>query len=174
MPRVSAADYRAILDVLREAAAVDGPNPFPVPVLDALRRLVPCNVASYHEGYPRERDTVSWVGEPGGETNDDIEAAFRRYWQQARLGPADGARKISDFLTRREYHRLEIYQQVARPLGTENFMRLWLELHPPGARFEFDRSERDFRERDRAVLDVLLPHLRQFHRNALGRRTTPA
>jgi DNA-binding CsgD family transcriptional regulator len=50
-------------------------------------------------------------------------------------------------------------------------MRLW--LHPrsaTGARLEFDRAGPDFDERDRAILDTLLPHLQQFHRNAARRR----
>jgi DNA-binding CsgD family transcriptional regulator len=38
------------------------------------------------------------------------------------------------------------------------------------ARLEFDRAGPDFLERDRAVLDLLLPHLRQFSRSARRRR----
>jgi DNA-binding NarL/FixJ family response regulator len=48
--------------------------------------------------------------------------------------------------------------------------RLWLEPNGSGsARLEFDRPTRNFGERDRAVLDILWPHLRQFRRNALRR-----
>ena len=50
-------------------------------------------------------------------------------------------------------------------------MRLW--LSPQGtrqARLEFDRAGPDFSERDRAVLDLLLPHLKQFGRSAARRR----
>jgi DNA-binding CsgD family transcriptional regulator len=50
-------------------------------------------------------------------------------------------------------------------------MRLWLEPDGAGgARLEFDRWGPDFRERDRAVLDLLLPHLAQFRRRAHRRR----
>jgi DNA-binding CsgD family transcriptional regulator len=34
---------------------------------------------------------------------------------------------------------------------------------------EFDREEKDFDERDRAVLDLLLPHLARLRRQAAGR-----
>jgi hypothetical protein len=36
MPRVSESDYRSVLEVLREAGAVDGPDPFPEHVLEGL------------------------------------------------------------------------------------------------------------------------------------------
>src|SRR4029077_2098142 len=44
--RLSESDYQGVLDVLREAAAVEGPIPFTRPVLEALRRLVPCDVVT--------------------------------------------------------------------------------------------------------------------------------
>jgi DNA-binding NarL/FixJ family response regulator len=46
-------------------------------------------------------------------------------------------------------------------------MRLWIDPSGSGgARFEFDRGDSDFSQRDRAVLDLLLPHLRQLRRRA--------
>src|SRR5262249_22478676 len=52
-------------------------------------------------------------------------------------------------------------------------MRLWLDpTGAGGARFEFEPEDRDFGERDRAVLDLLLPHLRQFRRRARMRRSS--
>jgi DNA-binding NarL/FixJ family response regulator len=52
--------------------------------------------------------------------------------------------------------------------------RLWLAPEDRGgARLEFDRPRRDFSERDRDVLDVLLPHLTQLHKHAAARRHAP-
>jgi DNA-binding CsgD family transcriptional regulator len=53
-------------------------------------------------------------------------------------------------------------------------MRLWLDPGAGGARLEFDRAGPDFGERDRAVLDLLLPHLKQFRRSAATRRRESA
>ncbi len=169
---LSEPDYRGALAVLREAGDVDGLVAFPEPVLDAFRRLVPCDVVTYHErtGCDGVPDLV-FVGEPRGPVTPEIRAAHRRYLHQDPLSPADGARKISDFLSRREYRRLDLYQQVDRPLGVEHLLCLWLD--PAGtasARLEFDRARRDFGERDRAVLDLLLPYLRQLWRSAIARR----
>jgi DNA-binding CsgD family transcriptional regulator len=170
MPRISESGYRGMLEVLRKAGDVEGPMPFPEPVLDALRRLVPCDVVAYHERVG-SCDVVVWTGEPRGEMTPQIREASRRYSHAGPLTPADGARLYSDFLSPREYHRTGLYQDVGRPLGVEDMVRLWLHPHGAGrARLEFDRPDRRFRDSDRAVLDLLLPHLRQFRRNAVARR----
>ena len=170
MPRLSVADYRGVLAVLREAGDVEGPIPFPEPVLDALRRVIPCDVVTYHErvgGHP----ALVTSGEPRGHMTGDIREACREFWHQDRLSPVKGARKVSDALSRREFHRTELYQYVSRPVGIEDMMRLWLDPERPGARLEFDRSRPTFTERERDVLDVLLLHLEQFRRHAVARRT---
>jgi DNA-binding CsgD family transcriptional regulator len=168
MGRLSGADYRGTLDVLYEAGGVDGPYAFPDSVLEALRRLVPCDVVSYHE-FPEP--CVLYAGEPRGVMTREVAEAMTRYRHQDPITPVAGARKFSDFLSRREFHRLGLYQEVARPLGIEYTMRLWLDPRGAGgARLEFDAAASDFRERDRAVLDLLLPHLMQLRRNAAARR----
>jgi DNA-binding CsgD family transcriptional regulator len=172
MPRLGASDYQSVLAVVETAGAVEGPLPFPPVVLEALRQLVPSDVVTYHErpDSPRHPRLV-YVGEPRGPMTNDIRRAARRYGHQDTLAPAPGARKYSDFLTRRQHHRLELYQEAHRPLGIEDMMRLWLDLAgADGARLEFDRGERDFEERDRAVLDLVRPHLEQCRRRAKARR----
>jgi DNA-binding CsgD family transcriptional regulator len=174
MPRVSESDYRDVLEVLREAGAVDGPDPFPEHVLEGLRGLVPCDVVAYHEGAISQPALV-FTGEPRGEMTAAIREAHRRHLPHDPLTPVDGARKYSDYFSRREFRRLELYQEVARPVGVEDMFRLWLEPRGAGnVRLEFDRPDWGFRERDRTVLDLLLPHLRQFRRNAAARRRRSA
>lgn len=172
MAALSVRDYRGVLDVLHAAAASDGPDPFPQSVLEALRTLVPCDVVAYHEQYePATPPVILFSGEPKARLTPEIRASHRRFRGQDPLPPANGARKVADVLSRREYHRLELYQYVDRPLGIEYLMRLWIDPRGvAGARLEFDRASRDFSERDRAVLDVLLPHLRQLRHAAVCRR----
>jgi DNA-binding CsgD family transcriptional regulator len=166
MPRLSGSDFDGVLTVLHEAGQVEGPMPFPEPVLEALHRLVRCEVVSYHErvvGHP----AAASAGEQTCSGVTDIGAAYIRYQHQDPLAPSCGARKVSDFFSRREFHRSELYQHVFRPLGVEDTLRLWLDpQHGSSARLDFDRPRRDFRERDREVLNVLHPHLSQFRRTA--------
>jgi DNA-binding CsgD family transcriptional regulator len=170
MPRLSGSDYRGVLAVLHEAGEVEGPMPFSVSVLAALRLLIPCDVVTYHErvgGHP----ALASSGEPRGQMTHDIRTACRACWHQDRLSPVTGARKVSDVLSRRDFHRTELYQYVSRPVGIEDMMRLWLDPELAGARLEFDQARPAFTERDRDVLDVLQPHLKQLHRHAVARRS---
>jgi hypothetical protein len=160
MARLSGSDYRAALELLHEAEAVEGPDPFPEHVLEGLRRLVPCDVVAYHER-PVSQPALAYAGEPRGQVTQAIREAHERHLAQDVPTPAAGARKYSDYLSKRQFHRLAFYQEVSRPLGVEDMIRVWIE--PSGeenARLEFDRPDGGFRERDRAVLDLLLPHLR--------------
>jgi RNA polymerase sigma factor (sigma-70 family) len=166
--RVSTSDLEKVLDVVYEAAEVDGPRPFPEPVLEAMRRLVPCDVVAFHDRTGGE-PAVSQVGEPRAPVTTEIRAAARRHWYECPLTPMRGARKYSDVLTRREFHALGLYQECARPLGIEDVFRVWLGPGADGACIEFDRAQRSFTERDRGVLDILGRHLEQVWRRAARR-----
>jgi DNA-binding CsgD family transcriptional regulator len=170
MPRLSPCDYEAALLLLREAGDVEGTIAFPKPVLEVLRRLIPCDVVTYHEDVGGEAGLVS-AGEARGSMPTDYRVSCKRHWHQDRLAPATGARKVSDFLSQRQFHRTELYQYAAGPVGIEDMFRLWLDPGSgSGARLEFDRGRRDFSERDRDVLDVLSPHLAQLRKRAVARQ----
>jgi DNA-binding CsgD family transcriptional regulator len=83
--------------------------------------------------------------------------------------------KLSDLLGDREFRRLELYEYVCRPLGIGHVMKLFLPMRDGVARsLVFDRGRHDFSERDRAVVDVLQPHLLQLEENARARRLAAA
>jgi DNA-binding CsgD family transcriptional regulator len=170
MARLSEAGYLEVLNVLRLAGEVDGPVPFPEPVLSALRRLVPCDVVAYHERLQGGRILV-FTGDPRGPMTPEIREASHRLEPGDVLKPTGSARKYSDFFSARDYRRLPLYHEVCRPLGIEDMVRLWIEPRGMlGARLEFDRPDRGFTEVHRTALDLLRPHLFQFVRNAVARR----
>jgi DNA-binding CsgD family transcriptional regulator len=79
--------------------------------------------------------------------------------------------KLSDFLTRRELRRTQLYDLVLKPGGLEHCLGVRLPIVPPEtARFALDRSGRDFSARDCAVLDALNPHFAQLLRTSEARR----
>jgi DNA-binding CsgD family transcriptional regulator len=172
MARLSEADLRKMLGVLHAAGGVDGPEPFPAPVLDALRELVPCDVVAFHERSDRPGRVLVWAGEPVGEMTREIREAHRRLRHQDPVRRVAGARTLSDFIRMREFRRSDFYNLVHRPLGIEQMLSFYLEPQKTDARFELDRSRSDFGDRDRRVLELLLPHLRQFLR-AARRRVPP-
>jgi DNA-binding CsgD family transcriptional regulator len=79
--------------------------------------------------------------------------------------------KISDFLTRRELHRTLVYDLLLKPCGLEDTLEVRLRIPAPSRHkvFSFDRGDRDFSARDRAVLDILNPHLVQLYRASEAR-----
>lgn len=177
MARLSESDYRKALDVLYAAGDVEGPVACPRPVLEALRRLVPCDVVAFHDGGDSRERVIVYAGDPLGELTPEIRAAHRRFKHQDPFRPAPGARTTTDFVRLRDYRRTELYQRVDRPLGVEHMLQIYLDPDASDARLEFDRGDSVFGERDRSVLDLLLPHLRQLARRARSRgrlsRLTP-
>jgi DNA-binding CsgD family transcriptional regulator len=169
MARLLESDYRQALEVLYAAGEVDGPLAFPEPVLGVLRELVPCDVVTFHERSWRPGRVLVYTGEPIGPLTPQVRAARRRLKHQDPWRPAEGARTLTDFVSPRDFRRSEFYALVHRPLGVEHMLQLYLDPRRTDARLEFDRFESDFGERDRKVLDLLLPHLRQLLRAATRR-----
>jgi DNA-binding CsgD family transcriptional regulator len=79
--------------------------------------------------------------------------------------------RLSDLISRRAFLGSGLYAHICRPLDVEYVMKLFLPVQGAIARsFVFDRGVRDFSERDRAIVDLLLPHLLQLEANARWRR----
>ena len=70
------------------------------------------------------------------------------------------AHKFSDFLTREQLHRTEMYQEHYQPAGVEYQMTICLGSPAPHTiAFALGRDLCDFSERDRLALNLLRPHL---------------
>src|ERR1019366_8443179 len=85
------------------------------------------------------------------------------------------ALKVSDFVSRREFRRTDVYDCLFRPSGLEYPMACGL----PGPQalvvgISINRCSREFSERDRALLDLLRPHLVQAHARAAARELSQA
>jgi DNA-binding CsgD family transcriptional regulator len=176
--RLSGSDYRGILEFVHAAGEVEGSDPFPEQVLARLRELVPCDTVSYGDfdlhGHVW-RTGVRHSGEPRAPVTPAVSEAHGRLACQYPYRPWDPearrALRWSDLLSPREWHALDLYREVCRPLDGEYELELWLAT-PDGVAggFAFDSFERDFSERDKLVLDTLQPHLVQLWRNAAARQ----
>jgi DNA-binding CsgD family transcriptional regulator len=180
------ADFQGVLGFLREAEEVTGPDPFPSRLLDRLRELVPCEFVWYCELDQADRRVLANEGCARAREVDAVapEEEARIFWRlknehplcayQARTGDF-AAHKLSDFVARRQLHRLEIYADFFRPNGVEYELEVGL---PAGSRntkvFGFDSGRRDFGDRDRLLLDLLRPHLVYLYDTARTRRLAAA
>jgi DNA-binding CsgD family transcriptional regulator len=157
--RLQRSDLEAVLRFVNDADELaTEENNFPTETLARFADIVRCDaIGFYRVDRVRRRDL------PLDGPQDD------RWWKVAHQHPICHyveetgdfrAFKVSDFLTRAQLHRLELYDEYLRPLGLEYELMLPLPSPPWDERgFDFGRSRRDFSNRDREVLDTLSPHL---------------
>jgi DNA-binding CsgD family transcriptional regulator len=146
---------------------------FPPETVARLGDLVPCDLVETFEVDRVRRRDLPLTG-PQDE----------RWWEIAHQHPICNyveetgdfrALTLSDFLTRAELHRLELYDERMRPYGLEYSIMLALPSPPWHERgFHLYRSRRDFSNRDREVLDLLSPHLVRVFRSVELRRRLEA
>jgi len=175
--RLRSSDLQAVLEFFGEASSIDGPDPFPRPLLESLRRLVPSDEVVYDE-LDRVRETVLWEEMSPGEIDGPDEPT---YWDIRDQHPVCHnhevagdfrALKLSDFLTRSELRRTEIYSDWFHPWGVEFQMSVGIDAPLTHTKvFLFNRAGGgDYNERDRAVLDFLRPQLANLYDAARARR----
>jgi DNA-binding CsgD family transcriptional regulator len=78
------------------------------------------------------------------------------------------ALKMSDLISQRQFHRLELYDAVYRRARVEYLMTGGFEVSSAGdiVTLAFGRESMDFSEDERELLNLLRPHLRQAYANA--------
>jgi DNA-binding CsgD family transcriptional regulator len=182
VPALARGDAERLLRFVADAESFGGDHhPFAGEFLTQLGRLVPADCVAYSDCFgccgngpgphfyrpcdERFFDGLDWAAvKPVREAEDPV---FRHIYRGS-----FAAVKISDFLTRRELHHTGMYHLVMKPCGLEDTLSVRLAIPPPSRpkSFAFDRVGRDFSARDRAVLDLLNPHLVQLCRASESRR----
>jgi DNA-binding CsgD family transcriptional regulator len=165
-------DLLAVLDFVREAESYPDLAAFRSGVISRLGSLVRSDVVGYNE-VDTERGTVLLISDPDDAFFEGVEETFARLVHQhpvvARHQAGDlRTYAISDFLSAREFHRLELYADMYQPVDAEDQIAFGL----PGrvvVGVAMNRSRRSFTERDHLVLDTLRPHLAQAWRHVLAR-----
>lgn len=171
MEGLSEKELLAVLGFLRGLYASDGLPGLVRHVIYELPKLIPCEISGYNEVDPIKQKIIT-VLNPAETPLPDIRILEKymgqhpviNYHRKSRDGQA---RKISDFLTRKEYHRLALYNEFYRHVDVEDQIAVVL----PTASSHFigialNRDRRDFTERDRLKLNLLRPHLVQAYHNA--------
>jgi DNA-binding CsgD family transcriptional regulator len=143
-------------------------------VISIVRELVPCESASYNEISPDkgvivQADPADWL------TPESLDV-FARFSNEnpliahhARTG--DGRPVcLSDFISRRELHKLTLYDQLYRPLKIEHQIALVLPS-PPGevVGIALNRERHDFTSEEAAMLELLRRPLRACYARLMER-----
>jgi len=164
MPSLGRRDLHGVLDLVLQLGSTESKQPFPLPVLLELQRLVDADAAGYVETDAGTAsrgacELVTRIPPPGlFEYLEDVghEDPTHRIYCHGR--PDSVA--ISDFISARSFHRRHIYARICEPLGVEDSLRLYLpDVDGCAHFFFFDRPKRGFSTRTRLLLETLRPHL---------------
>jgi len=175
--RLQRADFEALLTFLGDVAELEFDEPYPVEVVVRLQDLVHCDALTYQELDLHAKRFYALVGiGPDGEDDDE-----ELYWTvgpcpisdyRARTGDLCPV-TMSDVIGRRRYHELPIYREYFQPAGIDHIIDLGLPTalrrHRSFILFR-GTGAGDFSERDRAVLEMLRPHLYRLEAHAALRR----
>lgn len=164
-------DLVAALAFVREAGDAPDSHGFQRHVLTELPRLVSTTMISYNDISP-DGDPVLLLDPPDEWTEQRARDFVRlagehpliaHYHRTGDTRPM----KISDLMGLREFKRTELYRTVYGPMGVAYQMAVTLPAAPGTVvGIALNRDRRDFGERDRAMLELLRPHLAQMRRDA--------
>jgi DNA-binding CsgD family transcriptional regulator len=166
MEQLRTKDLRTIIEVGHALAEVDGAADFNASILPLLGRLVPSDIAVLNVIEPAAATALRPAVDPPDADFPEGMEILGAYAHQNPLIRARrlGAHKWSDFLTRRQLHRLDIYALLYGPTSVEYQMAFTL---PSPADtvigFVLNRLRPDFSERDRAVLNAVHPFVRSAY-----------
>ena len=176
--RIDGRDAASLLELVHDGAHDTGLDPFPPAVLLGLARLIPSDACvGYQEadvsGDFRVVELLEVIGTPA---SPKAEAAFHTHgWQNplhCRLHA--GEEKVlclSDFITRQQKTNLAYNDLVWKQHGIDDAMRVWLPAPPGRARSVYlERTGKNYTDRERALLQLLRPHLARMRFNAESRR----
>lgn len=137
-----------------------------------LREFVPADVAAYNEMDADPHGTW-WTNDPHLQITPEQVARFTEladenpvlaYTRRTRDGRP---RRISDFLSRSEYHALPLYREFYGQIDAEYQVALCLPSRPPVViGLALTRSQSDFSDHEVRLLGQARPHLIQAYRNA--------
>ena len=161
-------DYDLFLDCIRELYSIDELPALRLWLLEeALPKLLSSDWFSYNEvDLLHPANTLAILKPEAGALFQRLFPRFQEVVHQHPLvtrqlqSPEFAVYKISDFLTQEDYHRLELYQDVYRHLGVEYQIAVTIRTEPARVTaFALSRRQNDYTERDRAILEMLRPHL---------------
>jgi len=175
-------DLTAMLDIAHTSVEDLPPDGLPLPLLESLIDLVECDGLSVFD-CNCDNPAEGWMQEaPSTGVEVDEQLFWQHYWDTPhcsypdRTGDTTSVTMTSDFATELEHHASGMYVDYTQHFGVEHELMVVLPLgHHHAVRLLFARGKgTDFTERDRAVLQLLRPHLNEIlHRADAARRQVP-
>jgi DNA-binding CsgD family transcriptional regulator len=161
-----------LAELVGNAHAFESLEDFRQGIPSLLREFVPADVAAYNE-MDDDPSLSWWTNDPELQVTADQIARFTElagenpilaYMRKTRDGRPY---RISDFLSRREYHALPLYREFYGQIKAEYQVAMSLPSRPPVViGLALTRGDNDFSDREVRQLGAARPHLIQAYRNA--------
>ena len=169
MERLSHKELSALLAFLRGLYAADSRAALAHHIISELPKVLPSDITGYNEVDP-VKVKAAYVCHPADAPVPEpwiFEQHMRDhpvigYHQKTRDGRAS---KISDFLTRDQFHRTGLYNEFFHKVDVEYQISLSFQPQAEIIGISLNRSRKDFSERERVILNLLRPHLIQAYHN---------
>lgn len=161
-----------LFDCLRELYSHLDLQTLPARILSVLPKVVPAEVVAYGALNPSRQQIIvavepADIGFPQDEQMIAQDLPKHPLIDRYQLTRDGQAVKISDLLTRQQFHGLALYNDFHRRVGIEDQMMVFLPSPAPSLiGISLSRSQPNFSERDRLLLNLLQPHLTQAYHNA--------
>lgn len=179
MPRLPSADSEALFDFLGYLAELELDEPYPSEVLVRMKGIVRCDDIVYQDCDPTAKRFHALIGIGPDDADDDDDEVL--YWSTGTCPISEFraltgnlcAVTMSDVISRPRYHESPIFRDYFRLAGVDHMVDLGLSAQPSHHRsFVLFRGagSSDFSQRDRAVLEMLRPHLYRLEAHADLRR----
>jgi DNA-binding CsgD family transcriptional regulator len=171
MPSLTRQDLRSVFCFIHELYGVTSLTQWVRYVLQSLHHLVPSDRASYNEVRFGSRNVVVMRWEP--EESTLMQAVAQIFTQLVHQHPCKDllqqrghlAMRWSDMETLRSFQQTALYNEYYLRLRTKAQLAMAVAIDRSlSTPVVLSRSNGDFSERDKSMLDVLAPYLRQSYR----------
>jgi DNA-binding CsgD family transcriptional regulator/PAS domain-containing protein len=167
--RLSHRQHRRLLEAIQHLQRCRSLDAFPAVVNGLFRELIGCDSVSYNDVYPDMNRTVFRLDPPPPRL-DEFAEKWKRHGHQhpmvnyARETGDGSAHQISDFLSRREYHALDLYQHCFREVHVEHQMSISVSASENVlVGVALNRQLSGFSETERLMANLLRPHVSEAY-----------
>ncbi len=182
MDFLSDRDIQLLNQCIQQIYALHDFDTFRVEALSIVHRLVPNDFCSFYSTNIQSGQISDILFHNFNGYTPEMERIVDQYFDEHPIvknmpQTLSGVHKISDFISQQELHALEgLYQQYLGTMGIEDQIVFFIppanardlqftEIVPTLDGFALHRPQRNFTERDRQILNLLIPHLFQASAN---------
>ncbi len=165
MDLLTSDDLRAIIDILGDIRQARSREDIIQLALQRLAKLLGSDITAYNEVNPATGAATNYL-KPDELDAEVVNRTLEQFGQEHpvlmhHLKTSDGsAHRISDFISQRQLHDTGLYRELFGKFGIEYQITLTLPARKGIIKaLVFNRQFSDFTERDRAILNILQPHL---------------